>query len=516
MARTPRYADSVLLGAIIAVLAGVGLVLVGLRGRRPGLVPVCRRCSFELVGIALSAEHSPCPECGVNISAPGAIRRGHQRTRPIALVLGGLVLMAGVGLGLTTLSVASPALNAKKPAPLLVFEARFAGREASDAALTELLRRCRAGSLLGESFLPHVSGRLTSRALAGEASIRESMLHNNAPLPAWIEALALALETGHVGRPDRERLARRLVPALRWPISSRVPAGTMFSPTPVQTEGQSPLWEMLAYAIRSEMLTMEIDGEQVDLPTRPYVQVSTFGARPRSQRGGMTIARRSGPGWPALELEPGTRAVRATHRVAIFLGTDDPAAESTPDFEIDLPFEAEVRVYSDPLEVLTVVLPGPDVAAPRVQSFAPWGRQASEPWMIGEVRSSIGGAEGTVDAEVVWDIFRQGYAGPAEIAMGAVSSSYVVGRLRLERDDQFISMDTERLHDNVVQLAPGQSGARGGFALLRGIPKGLKHIDVVIVPDLDEAARRPYIDRVWGEPIRLRAELEWPEDSGIE
>src|SRR5690349_6074803 len=52
------------------LLLGVVLLALGLRGRRVGDHPYCRRCGFDLFG--LPPAHPACPECGADLLAAPA------------------------------------------------------------------------------------------------------------------------------------------------------------------------------------------------------------------------------------------------------------------------------------------------------------------------------------------------------------------------------------------------------------------------------------------------------------
>lgn len=72
--------------ALSLAMGVVGLLLcaTALRGRRIDDVPLCRRCGFDLTGIASGR----CPECGVDLSRRRSRRWGRRRIRWWALAAG--------------------------------------------------------------------------------------------------------------------------------------------------------------------------------------------------------------------------------------------------------------------------------------------------------------------------------------------------------------------------------------------------------------------------------------------
>src|SRR5215211_7772077 len=83
--------------AIFAGVAGMMLLLLGLRGRRVGDHPFCRRCGFDLFG--KPDDSSICPECGARLGSARAQVIGVRHRRQWAIMSGSMILLPLMGLG---------------------------------------------------------------------------------------------------------------------------------------------------------------------------------------------------------------------------------------------------------------------------------------------------------------------------------------------------------------------------------------------------------------------------------
>ncbi len=141
----------VVLALFGTIVIGLGLLLLGLRGRRLNRHPICRLCRFDLQGVYKGPDGPviTCPECGSGLRRPRAIRVGARRRIYSAIVLGTLAfilpLAALVLVGLAMLTGADA--NVYKPVGVLLFEARHAGPAATQGAAKELTNRLTAGKL---------------------------------------------------------------------------------------------------------------------------------------------------------------------------------------------------------------------------------------------------------------------------------------------------------------------------------------------------------------------------------
>ncbi len=71
---------------------GLMLLVFGLRGRRVGYEPRCRRCRYNLTGLMSKI----CPECGADLKATDATAIGLRKRRTALLFAGAALLLFGV------------------------------------------------------------------------------------------------------------------------------------------------------------------------------------------------------------------------------------------------------------------------------------------------------------------------------------------------------------------------------------------------------------------------------------
>lgn len=86
--------------ALLLLFIAPFLIWFGIRGRRVGDHPYCRRCGFDLFG--RSKNTTQCSECGANLNARRAMVIGERRRRPIPIFVGLILLLVGIGTGLPT------------------------------------------------------------------------------------------------------------------------------------------------------------------------------------------------------------------------------------------------------------------------------------------------------------------------------------------------------------------------------------------------------------------------------
>src|SRR5262245_36537433 len=76
---------------------GVFLLLTALYPRRTGVTRYCRKCRYNLTGLASTV----CPECGADIQAPTAILTGDRTIRRARLAAGITLTILAAAIGTT-------------------------------------------------------------------------------------------------------------------------------------------------------------------------------------------------------------------------------------------------------------------------------------------------------------------------------------------------------------------------------------------------------------------------------
>ncbi|MCA9309869.1 MAG: hypothetical protein KDA21_01610 [Phycisphaerales bacterium] len=154
--------EPVALAGVLGFLLGLGLLVVGCRGRRLDLNHYCRRCGYQ-EGVMIG---DSCPECGTRLLLSSrriafdmnhpvlarflaVTRRGRRRKRPQVMAAGILLLLVGgSALGSAAwMQASSITLAQLKPLTLVFAEAASQDAAVAGAALLELDRRNGRGRL---------------------------------------------------------------------------------------------------------------------------------------------------------------------------------------------------------------------------------------------------------------------------------------------------------------------------------------------------------------------------------
>lgn len=177
-----------ILGALLALvlMAGVVLLVVGVRGRKVDSSILCRACAYDLRGLSSA---NRCPECGADISSWSALRVGRRKARRGWVVAGAVALASGaVPLSLLTVGAARHGLSSTRyrPTSWLQHDTRSQNEAAVDEALNELAKR-------------QMAGRLSNTIIAALA--RQGLAYRNtgSPCGMWHRQYAVFLDAACAG-----------------------------------------------------------------------------------------------------------------------------------------------------------------------------------------------------------------------------------------------------------------------------------------------------------------------------
>lgn len=154
-------AGQILLGLFVAIVIGIALLVLGLRGRRVNRHPSCRGCGFDLSGTL--PDGVTCPECGAGLRRDKAVRIGQRRRMwSVASIGAVLILLPLSGICVTVYAVLTGAdIHSYKPAGILLWEAKGDNAQTLAAVAKEFSKRRQAGKLDSATI-----GRVVDAALA--------------------------------------------------------------------------------------------------------------------------------------------------------------------------------------------------------------------------------------------------------------------------------------------------------------------------------------------------------------
>jgi hypothetical protein len=235
-------------------VAGFTLLIVGLRGRLASTHPHCRRCRFDLVG-----QQSPegtwsgrvCPECGSDLGAPRAIRRGIRAVRRPALLAGiTLLLLVGfIGGGTVWAAMQGSPVYAKLPTWVLVGGLGWLEVPQVDAIAAELRARALAGQLSDDQWKSIVRSCLGIQA---DARI------------AWTSQLGKLIEEAHnAGKTTPEMWEEYLdnAAALSAVVRPRIARG---DPLPIELRIHDRIGRTGSIGIQLRLVDVLVDGVRID------------------------------------------------------------------------------------------------------------------------------------------------------------------------------------------------------------------------------------------------------------
>lgn len=185
-------------GTIIPILLFVGLVLtiIGLRGKRIGDDPHCRKCGYNLNGLT----GTRCPECGASF-ADGRVKIGIRRRRFVPLVLGlCLLLLSFAGQG-SRMYVDAKGVNWFRFYPTVSLVRHAV--EGDRLAHQELEKRVEKDLVRAQDL----------DAIINAALERQKAYINNRAFGRWTYLLAMLEDKGRLSDTQRNQFFDRLISA---------------------------------------------------------------------------------------------------------------------------------------------------------------------------------------------------------------------------------------------------------------------------------------------------------------
>ncbi len=175
--------------------AGLVLLVVGLRGRRVGDEPRCRRCRYNLTGLTSEI----CPECGADLKATDATIAGLRKRRTVFLIAGVALLLFGVaGWGIRIYGQANQVdWYRYYPAGML----NTAIADGDSKALDELDRRYFAGELSETAIVSYIRAALEMQGSEQRHPLNDPVMN----------LFCQMLKDGHVSKEEEQRFFQQLV-----------------------------------------------------------------------------------------------------------------------------------------------------------------------------------------------------------------------------------------------------------------------------------------------------------------
>ncbi len=158
---------------VTAIIVGLCLAWIALRGRKINDHPICRWCNFDLQGVY--PEGVTCPECGAGLKRDHAVRIGARVRRPMLAAFG--VLLAAVPLmpagAIGYAAITGQDINKYKPLGLLLWESKHAEKSQSLRIADELMARWLAGK-----FSTDQTAKVVEAALALQGDLNRPWTEN--------------------------------------------------------------------------------------------------------------------------------------------------------------------------------------------------------------------------------------------------------------------------------------------------------------------------------------------------
>jgi hypothetical protein len=192
------------------IVAGIVVVVLGVRGRPVFSAPRCSRCSYDLRAMNfMSGDVSACPECGSDLRGPHAVTYARLQRRPRTIIVGatlvglGVAMFIAIPLFIRSRSIpggVGPTASQARTTPALIKSLSATMNQPWD--WQELERRLGAGSLTTSDVDAAVNVIVADLNAKRAAGRQQQPLH-------WLDGfLKLSIQRGDVGKPVLQSLCQ--------------------------------------------------------------------------------------------------------------------------------------------------------------------------------------------------------------------------------------------------------------------------------------------------------------------
>jgi hypothetical protein len=463
--------------ALAMVIAGIVLVTLGLRGRPVFSMPRCSRCSYDLRALNfMTADIGKCPECGADLSAPGAVNFAHLQRRPGTVVLGMLLTVSPLLLLLVLPVTSSRSRMAATPAALPTQSTAFvlsyvAATVNQPWGWQELEKRLAAGQL-SVAEVDKALATLTVSLNKNRAAGRDQQ-----PLSWTGRFVELATSPGAATPAALSALYQAFYGA--GPEITMSSSARRDEPIDVQLEVVRSPWNIPGSKFCWSLRSIEADGAKLSMRTF-YNERSATAGHPDQFSGGsythdrLKVQHSLAPGDHELTF---TFDLGAVPERAVFRGLDGkpgppekwpaPIAkwQTTVKRTIHVvgPADATIALITDPQ---SDPLPGTSLKIEQIVT-----------------RPATGG----LDLVIKWK-----YSGQPSVPL-----SYHV---TVQAGDQKIDYGNFFL----ASLRGGTTSNISDHCTIASLGADVKTVDVLLTPDAKPAEQNPGIDQIWGEPLSFK------------
>lgn len=309
-----------------SAVVGPVLLVIGLRGKRFGTEPHCRKCNYNMSGFEIPRL---CPECGSLVSKPNRVRIGSREPKPTLKRIG-IACLAFVAAASFYQLASHGVARDRLPTSVLLFQIKhsiFEGAtiEGRNKIFDELLTRENNAALSNKQFLG-----LVPLLLQHQGETLPYQWHDRAPP----KLTGRALDRGLFTASEKELLLAQSFPPLWTYWSERVLAGSELWFGSVRSNSMEPpdgyhiFWttELVDADLNGKLLPLvSVESVKRDGRPIPYHDISVARGRGSSGHG---VDYPFGNAIPTDPLPIGKHQITGTFRLKVWMFQES----SSPDF----------------------------------------------------------------------------------------------------------------------------------------------------------------------------------------